>query len=261
MRAFSVVVRKQVTQKQIITKNIIQKENGIGVKRFMAKVYTKMGLGVAATMGTALTLAPFDFGLGAFGVGAVGMFGSIYAFSKYSPTHHTKMVEDETVYYTKNPKAREYAYWSLAGSMGIMMSPVVGIYMTVDPFVIPAGIMISSYVFGGCALYSYRTTNTAISTWKVPLMIGLTGLVGMQFIGLGASLLFGANSFSSFIHSVDTFGGIGLFTLMSIYDAYIAKQMYIKGDADHLSCALTVYLDFMNLLIRIMDALAKSRRN
>lgn len=260
MRAFSVVVRRSPTQKQVIQKqNII--ENGVGVKRFMAKVYTKMGLGVAATMGTALTLAPFDFGLGAFGVGAVGMFGSIYAFSKYSPTHHTKMVEDETVYYTKNPKAREYAYWSLAGSMGIMMSPVVGIYMTVDPFVIPAGIMISSYVFGGCALYSYRTTNTAISTWKAPLMIGLTGLVGMQFIGLGASLLFGANSFSSFIHSVDTFGGIGLFTLMSIYDAYIAKQMYIKGDADHLSCALTVYLDFMNLLIRIMDALAKSRRN
>lgn len=78
MRAFSVAVRKQ----------IVPIENGIGVKRFMAKVYTKMGLGVAATMGTALTLAPFNLELGAFGVGVVGMFGSIYAFSKYSPTHH-----------------------------------------------------------------------------------------------------------------------------------------------------------------------------
>ena len=78
-------------------------------------------------------------------------------------------------------------------------------------------------------------------------------------LGLGSTLIFGPNALSALVHNVDIYGGIGLFTLMSIYDSYMAKQMYLKGEADHLGCATTVYLDFINLLIRIMEALAKKK--
>jgi len=237
---------------------------GVGLKRFMAKVYTNMGLGVAASIGTSLAFSPFISEatvLPTFVVGAIGSFGSIYVFSKYKPTYHSTLVGDEPVYYTKNPKWREWSFWGLSASMGLTMSPLVHIIMKSDPFVVPASILISSYIFGSCALYSYRTANTQILQWKAPLMIGLGGLVGMQFAGLVVSMFMGPNSFSSIVHNVDVYGGIGLFTLMSIYDSYIAKQMYIRGDPDHLSCTLTLYLDFMNLLIRVMEALAKARKD
>ncbi len=96
--------------------------------------------------------------------------------------------------------------------------------------------------------------------WKAPLGVGLASLIGAQLIGLGSSLIFGPNSFSLLLHNVDIYGGIALFTLMSIYDAHLARQMYLEGKPDHLACATSVYLDVMNLSIRIMEALAKAKQ-
>jgi FtsH-binding integral membrane protein len=60
---------------------------------------------------------------------------------------------------------------------------------------------------------------------------------------------------------VDTYGGILLFTAMNAYDTQLAMARYRDGDADHLGCATDLFLNFMNLLIRIMEALAKAQEH
>lgn len=237
----------------------------VGLKQFMTKVYTKMALGVAATVGTSLTMMPLmtTFHVNPFipfGIGAVSMFGSIYGLTSSKPTYLTKEENGEIIHYTENSTSRELSFWGLSVGMGTMMSPMVTMVMENDPVILPASLLLSGYIFGGCALFASKTKNTKILEWKAPLMIGLTSLIGIQLVGIGANIIMGHNALSSMIHSVDIYGGIGLFTIMSIYDAYLAKKMYLEGDADHLGCTVNLYLDFMNLLIRIMEALAKAKQ-
>lgn len=79
-------------------------------------------------------------------------------------------------------------------------------------------------------------------------------------MGLSASLYMGPNAFSAFIHSVDLYGGVALFTALSIYDAYLARKMYLENTPDHLQCATSCFLDFINLLIQIMQIMTKAKK-
>lgn len=238
----------------------------VGLSRFMSRVYTRMGLGVASSLGVSLLLAPVAMQspgamFGCFGAGIVASFGGVYGIGKFKPTFHKKTEGTEVIEYAEDVPHREVSFWSLTGGMGVMLAPMMGAIIEMDPSIIPASLLMSGGIFGGCALIAAKTKNPNIMQWKAPLFVGLTSLIGIQLIGLGSSLIFGPNSFSLMLHNVDIYGGIGLFTLMSIYDAHVARQLYLKGEPDHLGCATSVYLDFMNILIRVMEAMAKAKKH
>jgi len=60
---------------------------------------------------------------------------------------------------------------------------------------------------------------------------------------------------------VDIYGGILLFTGLTVYDSYQARLAYVRGEPDHLGVSVDIYLDLMNLLIRIMEAMAKAKKD
>jgi FtsH-binding integral membrane protein len=236
-----------------------------------------MGAGVATSMGVSLAFAPLASMSSAapfvlFGTGACLAFGGVYGISTIDPEYQKvsftpsssfgeSSSQSVEIMIAKDKPLREVSFGALTVGMGLIMGPVISIYIDSDPMVIPISLLASSAVFGGCAFASSRIKETTLMTWKAPLSIGLGSLVGLQLLGIGGSLIFGANSFSEAIHSVDLVGGIGLFTMMSIYDAYAARKMYLEGDPDHIGCSTMVYLDFMNLLIRLMEVLSKIRKD
>lgn len=57
--------------------------------------------------------------------------------------------------------------------------------------------------------------------------------------------------FSSCLHRVDTFAGIGIFSAMIAYDTHVALKSYEEGNADHLLTSLDFALDFWNILVRV----------
>lgn len=61
--------------------------------------------------------------------------------------------------------------------------------------------------------------------------------------------------------NVDIYGGIVLFTGIITYDMYIAEKLYREGNHDHLGCSTKLYLDFINILIRIITIIAKAKQN
>ncbi len=223
-----------------------------------------MGLGVASSVGVSLLLSPLatqpNVAIGCFGVGVVAMFGGVYGIGKFKPTFLKKMEGTTVIDYAEDVPLRKFSFWSLTGGMGLMLAPMMNIITAIDPAIVPASLLMSGGIFGGCALIAAKAKDAAIMQWKAPLMVGLGSLIGIQLIGIGSNLLFGPNSFSLMVHNVDVYGGIALFTFMSIYDAHVARAMYIKGEPDHLGCATSVYLDFMNILIRVMEAMAKAKQ-
>ena len=84
------------------------------------------------------------------------------------------------------------------------------------------------------------------------------GILGCGMTGLTSQLIFGPNEFSSFLHSVDVYMGIPLMAGFVAYDTHEARAMYKNGDPDHLGCAANLYLDFINILIRVIDAIGEA---
>lgn len=231
-----------------------------GLSKFMSRVYGHMALGVAGSLGVSLVLSAVD-PIGCFLGGLIPSFAGVLGISYYKPTYKTITHDGENIHYAEDVPMRKISYASLVTGMGMVMAPLTGIVMEIDPMILPTSVGLAGAIFGACAWYSKRCKDTTMMQWRAPLTVGLFSLLGLQLAGLGTAMIMGPNAFTEMAHNFDIYGGIVLFTGMSIYDSYLARKMYLAGTPDHLGCATTTYLDFMNLLIRIMEAIAKSKKN
>src|SRR5204862_7335952 len=112
----------------------------------------------------------------------------------------------------------------------------------------------------GASIYAYMKPADSLLYLKAPLMGALTGFVGMGLLSIGSMLIFGPNAFSDMWYSFDTYAGIVLFTGFTAFDTQNAIQKYKENNPDHLGCAVELYLNFVNLLIRFMEILMKAKQ-
>lgn len=235
-----------------------------GFSSFLQKVYGYTGLGLTASLAVAW-VAPF---LGFDPVttiltGAVMSFAGIFGLSLIQPVHRETATKEGLVLTTENPSLRTLSYAAVTIGMGAAIGPAVAMFNVIDPMIVPISALITSSLFGGCLLFEKYLfkRGTDASSWQGPLTAGLVGLIGLQLAGLGASFFLGTNAFSSAVHSLDVGLGSLFFMVMAIADSAAARKMYqVERKADHALCALSLYLDAMNLLIRIMELVAKARK-
>lgn len=112
----------------------------------------------------------------------------------------------------------------------------------------------SALLFGGLALYGYKT-NKDLSNWR-------TILFGALIIGLILSLvnLFLGNGILDIILD---WAILGVFCGITIYDMNKIKQLqYSEGleqDKLHIYGAMELYLDFINIFLRILSLFGKRK--
>jgi len=280
VRFFSSLVPTPVSEKEIApvekeTQNITTLDainQDKGLSDFIKRTYWFTGGGITATLALSQALSLVqtpDFFLPALGIGFLTSIGSIIGLSYTKYTIHQKqiLVKDKNLrekiidyWYSRNTNARLASYAGLVTGMSLSFSPMVAIVNDIAPTILPASVLLTSCVFGGSLLYAKMRPKGALLAWEAPLMGGLLGLVGMGVVGLGSQLIFGPNLFSAALHSIDTYGGLILFTGMTAYDTHKAIDFYEKRDPDHLGMSVSFYLDFMNILIRIMEIMAKAQQ-
>ena len=231
-----------------------------GMQRFLGRVYGTTGVSIAATLAGAQLLSYSDLAL-AFGPNLFGgmalVFGGIggMMLTKY------RVVSDKDGLRAENIPARIASYSALVAGMTLTASPMVGICNEIDPMIMPIATGASLFTMGGASLYAYMKPTDSLLTWKAPLMGGLFGLVGVSLSALVGGMIFGHQQLAvQLLHNVDLYGGVGLFSALTAYDTHRAIQVYKDKDPDHLGVATDFYLDFVNLWIRFMEIVAKSRR-
>lgn len=234
----------------------------LGLQQFLSKVYVRTGAGIFGTVALATTLAPLGmtFFPHLFGGGFVLSMASVLGISFIKPEIKTKTINGQEIVFAKDKPLRELAYGGLVAGMGISLAPLMQIIYEVSPMIVPMSLGLTGALFGGCWWYSKRCTDLQMMKWRAPLMIGLGTLIGGGLISLGSMFFLGPNMFSNMWMNVDIYGGIALFTGMTIYDMYMAEKMYREKMPDHIGCATNIYLDFINIMIRIMQAMAKAKK-
>jgi FtsH-binding integral membrane protein len=138
-------------------------------------------------------------------------------------------------------------FWSFAAIMGLSLAGILLIYTGTS---VARVFFISAGTFAAMSLYGYSTSRD-LSRFGSFLFMGLIGIVLASVVNI-----FVASSALQFAISVI---GVLLFTGLTAYDTQRIKQVYLTagGTGDlaksALMGALTLYLDFINLFVMLLQ--------
>lgn len=232
--------------------SILRSEQSISEEnaRFMSGVYRWMSIGLAVTFVTSyyVSITPFIYQV---------VIGNKIVF------YGLIITQILAVFYLaakiKNMSAvlATIIYLTYALLTGLTLSVIFFIY-TQDS--IQNAFLITSFSFAGLSAFGYFTKKDLgpIGTFCI---MGLWGL-----IGFGLLSLFFPSMMSSTMNQVYSIAGILIFSGLTAYDTQKIKESNIIGnegtDEDHKETiygALTLYLDFINLFLKILSATGKKK--
>jgi len=150
--------------------------------------------------------------------------------------------------------AAQAIYWLFAAVMGASLASILLVFTGES---VARVFFISAAMFAGTSLYGY-TTKADLTKFGSFLVMGLWGIIiaGLVNIFVGSSAL----QFAISVIGVLVFTGLTAFDTQRIketyyegYDGEVASKMALMG-------ALTLYLDFINLFMMLVQLLG-DRRN
>jgi hypothetical protein len=138
-------------------------------------------------------------------------------------------------------------FWVYAGLMGLSLAGILLVYTGTS---VARVFFISAGTFAAMSLYGYSTSRD-LSRFGSFLFMGLVGIILASVVNIFVA--------SSMLHFVVSVIGVLLFTGLTAYDTQRIKQIYLSGRGGTelaklgLMGALTLYLDFINLFVMLMQ--------
>lgn len=247
-------VTKTITNKEMINKNR-------GLNNFMLKTLSHTGLGVGSTLIVATVLSYSPELTGHYpimmGCGLLTAIGGCFGLCSTKYLVHTKKFIDKDTnetceeLYSENTFQRSLAYTAIIGGTNLSVAPLLAI-ANIQGLLLPTTFS-TILVFSGAMHYAYNCDPKSLGPIGPALNGCLIALIGSGFTGLASTLMFGPNIFSIFMHNINVYAGIPLFTAFIAYDINQAILMYNDRNPDHYGCSVILYLDFINLLTRIVE--------
>ena len=215
----------------------------VGLRRYMLSVYNYMAAGLALT------------GVVAYAAVTTGFYQQIAATSliwvvMFAPLAAVLFlgmrIERMSV------SSAQAVFWGFAAIMGLSLAGILLVYTGTS---IARVFFISAGTFAAMSLYGY-TTNRDLSQFGSFLFMGLIGIVLASIVNI-----FVGSSALQFAISVI---GVLLFTGLTAWDTQRIKQVYFTiggGDMTKpaLMGALTLYLDFINLFVMLLQLTGQRR--
>jgi FtsH-binding integral membrane protein len=144
-------------------------------------------------------------------------------------------------------------FWLFAGVMGLSLSSIFLIYTGES---IARVFFITAASFSALSLYGY-TTKRDLGPMRSFLVMGLIGIIIASVVNM-----FMQSSAMQFVISVI---GVLVFAGLTAYDTQRIKLMYMESDSHEttgkkaIMGALTLYLDFINLMIMLLHLFGNRR--
>ena len=224
----------------------------LGLKAYMNKVYSFMAVGLALTGAIAhlTSIMAFDFKTNTMTPFGSAIYGSPLAFLiMFAPLGFIialnmgiARMKESTV---------QVLFWAFAAVMGLSLS---SIFIQYTGESVARVLFISAGAFGALSLYGY-TTKKDLTGWGSFLFIGLIGILIASIVNI-----FVASTALQFGISVI---GVLVFAGLTAYDTQRIKAMYFDGSGQEgkkaIMGALTLYLDFINLFIMLIQLFGQRR--
>jgi len=216
-----------------------------GLRQYMLRVYNYMAGGLALT------------GAVAYGSAISGLYQAIFGTPLYwvvllAPLGLVMLLSFRIEKMSLG--AAQFSFWAYAGLVGLSLS---GIFLIYTGESVARVFFIAAATFAAMSLYGY-TTRSDLSRFGSFLFMGLIGVVIAGLINL-----FIASSALQFAISLI---GVVVFVGLTAWDTQRIKALYVGADGEVVAGkkaimgALTLYLDFLNLFLMLMQLLGDRRR-
>ncbi|QDM30909.1 Bax inhibitor-1/YccA family protein [Tardiphaga sp. vice352] len=224
----------------------LQAEIDAGLRQFLLSVYNYMGSGLVLT------------GLVAYGAAEPGLYTSLVQ----TPVLFwgIALAPLVLVFFLSfriekmGVGTAQASFWSYAALVGLSLAGLVLLYTGVS---IARTFFITAATFLAMSLYGY-TTRTDLSRVGSFLLMGLFGIIIASVVNI-----FLASSALQFAISLI---GVFVFVGLTAYDTQRIKNVYLESDGSVLAGkkaimgALTLYLDFLNLFIFLLQLTGNRRQ-
>ena len=237
-----------------------QRDIYLGLNAYMYRVSTTATLGLLGTLGIGTGCALV---LPAAAMGSISLVGCLSSFGcvLYLQYLRSKVMVEETKDGLRSiqPQARIATFGGLVTSMGVSMSPFMEKMIEIDPTIPPIALGITAGTLSATYLYThYRPiTRKVFDTLEIAMF---TGLMGSLSLGVTALCIYPFYpQVGEALSQAHTYLGIPLYAFMSAYTFAAARRSYIEGKPDYIGEACQLYLDALNLIIRIMKVLADQK--
>ena len=216
-----------------------------GLRSYMLRVYNYMALGVAWTAIVTLFLGlnpPLMLTL-ATGIGMWVVFFALLALGWFAPR----------LIFSGNAATAWLAYFAYATLWGVLISPMVFFYLSMNPAIVVRALLITAITFGATSLAGYVTKKD---------LSGFSGFFFMASIGLLIAIVVNAIFFQSTMASLITsILVVLLFAGITAWETQTIKEMYVEGDLPETARskaifgAFALYGSFVTLFIHILNIL------
>ncbi len=136
---------------------------------------------------------------------------------------------------------------------GIMISPLMAQVAQVDPAIPLKAFLLTCVVFGCFSLAALLTTDRRF--------LYLYGVLSTCLLGLCVLTILNVFVQSPFVQNLWLYGGLVLFSLFVAVDTQVIIERALRGDSDSVHSALDLFLDALNIFIRIMLILARNKKS
>ncbi|QDC01465.1 Bax inhibitor-1/YccA family protein [Mesorhizobium sp. 8] len=233
-----------------------------GLRAYMIKVYNLMGLGLlitgiaaVATIMLATTSTPTAYQI-ADGTYLTGFGYALFA----SPLKWVVILAPLAAVFflsfrvqSMSVSAAQTTFWVYAGLVGLSLSSIFLVYTTAS---ISQTFFATAAAFGALSLYGY-TTKRDLTAMGSFLIMGVFGLI----IAMLVNIFLQSSALAFAVSAI----GVLVFAGLTAYDTQKIKEMYYEGD-DQLVAgrksimgALTLYLDFINLFMFLLQFMGDRR--
>ena len=152
--------------------------------------------------------------------------------------------------YEKNHLAKNACWAGLCAGIGASMCTIGFL----GPAIIAPAAVATAGIVGGLSCVAAFSDPSTFTPYRSILGVGLGGLVG---VGL-ASLAFPA---SQFLYNLHLYGGLVVFSGLLVADTQkIVRDCNTKISYDPINSSLSVYLDTMNIFVKMVQIMSDSKK-
>lgn len=206
------------------------------VRQHLARVYTLLGAAcLTAGLGSFLMVATSLGKAVPFWLPMVGGFVPLLWLSFAPPA---------------NPSLKLGLFFSFALLEGMALAPLV--LVTSMKGVLTTSILLTAAVFGGFSAAAYLAPRASMVAWQGPLFGALIGMVAISVLNIFYP--------TAIAHSIILYGGLALFSIMVSVDTQAMIERARCGAGDHVQDALQMFLNVINIFVRIAQIMGSMDR-
>jgi len=151
---------------------------------------------------------------------------------------------------TYNKKSYFYTFSALEG---LTLFPIVNLANTIDYSLVITALITTIIVFGSFTYLSFHTNKRSV--------LYLSGILSSCLISLAIISLVNIFLHSEILFKIDLYLGLVIFCMYIIYDTQMIIKEADDGNYDVIFHAMTFYLDFINIFIRILLILMRNKND